>query len=135
MAPMTVRDQPGQPPGLRARGARFWQGTLTAFTLEAGEAELLAETCRALDLLDDLRAVIERDGLTITTAADQPRMHPAVAELRSTRLLVGRLLAQLKLPDTDGEAMIDSPLSARGRAAAHSRWGGNVGKEARRDGA
>jgi hypothetical protein len=135
MATMTNSDHPEQPPDLRDRGAAFWQDTLTAFTLAPGEAELLAETCRALDDLDELRGVIVDQGITITAANGAPRMHPVVAELRSTRLLVGRLLAQLSLPDLDDEPTIRTPLSARGHRAANSRWGGAAGMAERNRGA
>lgn len=130
---MTVGDQPKRPTGLRGRGLRFWTGTLDSFSLERSELELLAEACRQLDMCDDLRRVIDRDGLTIQAANGSPRMHPAVAELRQARALTGRLLGQLGLPDEDDQPLIRTGLSARGAQAARNRWGGREAK-AQRDG-
>ncbi len=48
-------------------------------------------------------------------------MHPARGELRQHRLALGKLLAQLSLPDEDDESL-PSPLQARGRNAAAKRW-------------
>jgi Trm5-related predicted tRNA methylase len=98
------------------------------------ELELLAETCRMLDSCDALRAVLDREGVTSVGSTRQPRIHPAVGELRQARLAVGRLLGQLALPGEDDKPAVSTVLSARGRHAAMSRWGGREGREARRRG-
>ena len=110
------------PPGLGGRGRGFWRATTATFTLERGELELLAETARTMDEIDKLAAVIARDGVLAVGSAGQPRAHPAVAEVRQHRLALGRLLAQLALPDLDG-ASIPKPTSLRASHAARTRWG------------
>jgi len=109
------------PTGLGARGRAFWRATVSGFDLERGELELLAEVSRTLDEIDALTAAIARDGVTVPGSAGQPRAHPAVGEVRQHRLALGRLLAQLALPDLDGRT-IPRPASLRAAHAARSRW-------------
>ena len=106
----------------RARGRAFWRDTAAGFYLERGELELLAEVCRTLDEIDALAAAIARDGPTVPGSAGQTRTHPAINEVRQHRLALGRLLAQLALPDLDG-ASIPKPTSLRASHAARTRWG------------
>ena len=86
------------------------------FEFDAHEVELVAELCRAFDVLEGLEDVVRRDGLL---AADG-RVAPAVVEARQQRLLVTKLVGALRLPDESGEAL--SPKSARAKRAAESRW-------------
>ncbi len=109
------------PPGLGARGRAFWRATTAGFDLERGELELLAESCRTLDEIDALTAAIGRDGVTVAGSTGQTRTNPAINEVRQHRLALGRLLAQLALPDADG-ATIRTPTSLRAANAARSRW-------------
>jgi len=95
---------------------------MAAYELESlDEVELLVEACRMLDQAEALQEILDCDGLQVLGSAGQPRVHPAVAELRSSRLALGRLLAQLALPDPEEETL-PSPLQARARKAAHARW-------------
>ncbi len=113
---------PAVPQDLARRGRAFWRSTIGDFELSGVELELLRECCRLLDECEALRAVVERDGQIVAGSAGQPRVHPALGELRQHRLALGRLLAQLALPDPEGEAL-PSPLQARARKAARERWG------------
>lgn len=112
------------PSGLQARGRRFWSATVKTYTLTDSELSLLLEACRLMDECEDLRDAITSDGLTVAGSTGQPRVHPAVGELRQHRLALGRLLSQLALPDEEDEAL-PTPLQARGRAAASKRWAGH----------
>ena len=109
------------PPGLGARGRAFWRATTATFDLEPGERELLAEASRTLDEIDSLTAAIARDGVTVAGSTGHTRTHPAINEVRQHRLALGRLVAQLALPDLDG-ASIPKPSSLRAAHAARSRW-------------
>ncbi|MBA2531142.1 MAG: terminase [Nocardioidaceae bacterium] len=121
---MTTSSKPPRAPaGLARRGARFWRRVVGPFHLDDAETELLVEVCRALDECEALHAVVDEQGRTVAGSRGQVVAHPALSELRQTRLMLGRLLAQLELPDEDGDAL-RSPLQARGRRAATSRWGG-----------
>jgi len=111
-----------QPTGLGPRGRAFWRDTVAAYDLERAELELLAETCRTLDEIDELVVALDRDGMTVPGSAGQTRTHPAINEVRQHRLALGRLLAQLALPDLDGGS-IPKPSSLRASHAARTRWG------------
>jgi hypothetical protein len=113
--------RPPAPPGLGARGRRFWLLIVKTYDLEPEELELLVEVCRTLDTCDQLQQAIDDQGVTARGSTGQVRAHPALAELRGARLILGKLLAQLDLPDEDG-ASLPSPLSARGSRAARARW-------------
>jgi hypothetical protein len=115
------------PKGLGARGRAFWRTVQADYDLDVAEIELLVEVCRALDECEALHAVVERDGRTVPGSRGQVVAHPALSELRSTRLMLGRLLAQLELPDEDGSSL-PTPLQARGRRAASSRWAATAGQ-------
>lgn len=105
------------------RGERFADAVRAEFDLGLDEQELLEEACRVLDLLDDLNAVLHRDGLT-TSGPKGPALHPAVAESRAARLVFVRILNGLGLALADvpeGETP-PSPTSARASRAARLRW-------------
>lgn len=110
------------PRDLAARGRAFWRTTVATFDLSEVELELLRECCRLLDECEQLRTTVDEDGTTVKGSTGQPRVHPALGELRQHRLALGKLLAQLDLPDEAGESL-PSPTSARARRAAQSRWG------------
>jgi len=95
---------------------------MATYELDAAETELLTEVCRALDEAEGLHAVVAAEGCTVAGSRGQVRAHPALAELRATRLVLGRLLGQLELPGEDGTSL-PSPVQVRGRRAARQRWG------------
>lgn len=114
--------QPLTPKGMGARGRGFWRAAVAEFELSGPEVELLVEVCRLLDEVEALRAAVARDGMVVAGSTGQPRVHPALGEMRQHRLALGKLLAQLALPDADGESL-PSPVQARGRRGAAARWG------------
>ena len=109
------------PRDLGARGRAFWRHTVEMFELSEVETELLRECCRMLDECEDLRAAVDKDGTTVAGSTGQPRVHPALGELRQHRMALGRLLAQMALPDVDDSSLL-TPVQARARKAAQSRW-------------
>ncbi len=111
------------PPGdLRARGQAFWRAVDAGWVLNLDERELLVEVCHTLDTVEALQLVINRDGVTATGSMGQVKTHPALAELRGSRLLLSRLLSSLALPDPTGAA-VQSASTLRARRAARARWG------------
>lgn len=118
---MTTPRKPPAPPDLSVRGRAFWRSTVGTFQLSEVELELLKECCRLLDECESLRHAVETDGTTVAGSTGQTRVHPALGELRQHRLALGRLLAQMALPDLDESALM-SPSQARGRKAAQTRW-------------
>ncbi|MDP9459458.1 MAG: hypothetical protein M3Q22_04120 [Actinomycetota bacterium] len=113
------------PPDLGPRGRRFWTSTVDVYELTDSERALLLEVCRLMDECEALRQAVADDGTTVPGSNGQPRVHPAVGELRAHRLALGRLLSQLSLPDED-EDTLPTPVQARGRQAASKRWAGHV---------
>jgi hypothetical protein len=108
------------PEDLGPRGRAFWRATLDRWELTGPETELLTEVCRTLDEIDGLREVLPA-GLMSTGSTGQPVVHPALAQIRASRALVGRLLAQLQLPDETG-ASLPSPAQIRASKAVQARW-------------
>jgi len=94
------------PKGLARRGAAFWKQILGAFELGPAEQQLLLETCRALDTIEDLQ----------TRAGEGSKV---LAELRQQRLVAARLLSQLAIPESERPS---TGHQARARAAARARW-------------
>lgn len=119
-----------RPEGLRARGRAFWDDVTSTWDLDRDEREVLAEACRTLDLLDGLRGLLDRDGLTVEGAAGQVRVHPAVTQINATRTLLGRLLAQLGLPSENGSEL-PTMQSVRASKAARTRWAGHQARRGR----
>jgi hypothetical protein len=103
------------------RGAAFHAKALADFDLSEPELVLLSEVCHALDEVDDLQRALATDGVTVEGSRGQRRVNPAVGELRQHRLMLSRLLAQLALPDEEGEAL-PSGTKMRAQDAARKRW-------------
>jgi len=113
------------PTGLGPRGKRLWKNVTKDLELGIDEIELLIECCRTLDNCEALEGELRTEPLTATGSRGQPVAHPLRAELRSERLLAARLLAQLGLPDDEGEGgskWDGLTASQRGRMAVRARW-------------
>ena len=107
------------PEGLKTRGVRFWSNITEQFDLGEGERELLEEACRALDLADQLHAVVLADGPMSVGSRGQPAAHPALNQLHSVRGVLAKLLSTLDFP---AEERVWSDASRRAQHAARSRW-------------
>lgn len=103
------------------RGAAFWRSVTADFEPDDGEAALLVEACRTLDMLDELAAAVARDGLMVKGSTGQPVTHPAVSEARQQRVTLARLLKALDFGDEDAPA-VSSRASDHARYAAQERW-------------
>jgi hypothetical protein len=113
------------PVDLGPRGLDFWRSTVDEFDLSATEAELLTEVCRLLDECEELRQAIGRDGVTVLGSTGQVRANPCLTELRQHRLAVGRLIAQLAIPDAS-DKVLRTPRQARAHQGAQARWAGHL---------
>jgi hypothetical protein len=89
---------PPAPPGTKAAGRRLWRSILAVYELEEHEAALLREMVRTVDQLDELAAIVERDGLVVRGPGLTDRVHPAAIEARQLRIALARLAAALRLP-------------------------------------
>jgi hypothetical protein len=86
--------------------------------LEADSREegLLVQISQVADEIAELRTLVDSEGWTFPPATRNgpPRMHPAIAEIRQGRSLLGRLLAQISLEE--------STVNPVKRKAANTRW-------------
>jgi len=93
---------PAPPEGLADRGRALWIAVCELYSLEQHELITLEEACRTADRLDLLAA--EAVGAPMTVPGFKPPMmvaNPVLVEQRQQSLTYGRLIAALRLPDTD----------------------------------
>jgi hypothetical protein len=109
------------PKGLGRRGAKLWRGLVERFEFDLQEVDVLLETCRTLDVIDELTVVLERDGLMTVGSTGQPVVHPAVAERRAQQAAFARLVASLNVEAAEVGAVL-SARSTAARTAAQRRW-------------
>lgn len=97
---MTV---PRPPAGLLRAGRALWRDlheTFDEFTPQ--ERALLDQCCRVADRIASLNDIVAGEGLMITVANGNKRVHPAAVELRLQQVTQARLFAAMRLPDSDG---------------------------------
>lgn len=112
--------KPKCPPRLDTAGRALWRRFVDRFEFDLHELSILEAACRQADDVATLEGLVADDGMTVPGSSGQPRLHPAVAEARNGRLALGKLLAQLRLPE---EAQpIRSEASTRAQRAAEARW-------------
>lgn len=108
------------PRGLETRGRQLWKRIVSRYELRADEVILLESACRTFDLITKLEDAMRDQPLTVAGSMGQMREHPLLSEVRQQRALMGRIFAQLRLPDE--EAVGRGSRSTQARAAAHVRW-------------
>ncbi len=121
---------PRTPPGIGPRGRRLWRFVVSGYVLSEHELALLTEAVRVLDDVEHLQVTTADAPLVTSGSRGQDVVNPLRAELRSQRLLLAKLLAQLGLPDLEGSANEWDGLtaSARARKAVRARWDNRGGK-------
>jgi hypothetical protein len=101
----------------------LWRQTVDAYDLRVDERAVLENACRVTDTLARLDAALVDAPLTVAGSMGQQREHPLLSEARQQRALLGRLLAQLRLPDADDLGDLRArERSVHARRAAQSRW-------------
>jgi phage terminase small subunit len=122
---MTKPARPEPPESLESAGKRAWKALLSDlpddWELTARETELLRNACRQADLVADLEAALEQEGVIVVGAAGQRRLNAVATELRQSRIALARLLGEIPIPDDDGEKPTTN-ASQRGQKAAQARW-------------
>ena len=93
---------PRPPQGAGPSGRRIWRAILGDFELDEHERALVTALVRQVDRLDQLEALIEAEGLTVTGHRTM-KMHPAVVEARQSAIAVARISAALRLPAGEQE--------------------------------
>ena len=87
---------PTAPKGTQAAGRRLWKACVDEFDMSPHELELLRQTVAVLDACDTLQAVVAAQGLLVDDKATA-----ATVELRLQRVLLLKLMADLRIPDAD----------------------------------
>jgi hypothetical protein len=106
------------PTNLGDPGQLFWESITSVYSFEDEPAlqRLLIEAARVVDRLDQLDAVVRRNGAVLSSG----RLNPALVESRQQQLVLGRLVGALDLPrdeSTNGAAVSDAA-----RDIASERW-------------
>ena len=101
---------PRAPIGAKSGGRALWREVVSRFELDQHELVLLREIVRCTDLLDDLDAVVRREGLM----TEDGRVHSAAVEARQVRIVLPRLIASLRLPSEDETGRPQRRGAARG---------------------
>lgn len=115
------RAKPVPPGDLRTAGAQMWDDVTEDFTLGPDEVRALREACRTVDELDDLRAALSGQPMTVQGSQGQPVANPLLAEVRRHRETLAKLLDALALPAGDEDVGM-SPTQKRAQRAAQQRW-------------
>lgn len=105
------------PDGLGPRGSALWEAVVEAFEFFADEAEVLAEACRTVDLLDALESELRERG----PVDAEGKVSPIVGALRANRAELRHALASLGIPHADAPPM-RSGNQTRAAKAARARW-------------
>lgn len=123
-----MANSPRPPSDLRTSGAEFWRKVHKSYLLDDRDTPVLHETCRVLDEIDALTAVVAAQGVMSVGSMGQPVEHPALAGLRAHRATLDKLLVRLALPDEAGLTPASSS-SQRAQKAAQARWSGHRNRE------
>jgi phage terminase small subunit len=107
---------PPEPPAcLGFAGAALWRRITTEYRFDdAGGQAVLEQSCRCLDLAEELRQAIADHGATGTTEGGALRVHPAVAAEISARNSCARLIRQLGVNDTPKRSGPGRPPKSEG---------------------
>jgi hypothetical protein len=114
---------PRPPAGLGVQGRALWARITKALVLDPGEYPLLSAACHQADKMASLEACIRRDGATVRGSKGQPRLNPAIAEVRQGRLAMARLLSGISMPNEAGAPQ--TIRQTRAKHAADVRWSRN----------
>jgi hypothetical protein len=91
--------KPALPKDAGASGKALWRSVVDVWELDEHEIALLREAVRTVDQLDQLAAIVKRQGLIVDGGKAGPKAHPALVEARQLRIALARIFAALRLPD------------------------------------
>ncbi|MFF3912671.1 hypothetical protein ACFYZB_04170 [Streptomyces sp. NPDC001852] len=109
------------PERLGNAGLGLWQAVLTECELTPGEMALLVQACRTVDELETISRALAEGPAVVKGSTGQPKASTLFAEARAHRLVLGKLLEQMALPDL-GEEEGMTPNQQRAQKAAQTRW-------------
>lgn len=107
-------------PEYGTEGQRLFEAMSGGLPLGAERDEILNQACLAADDLARLEDALSTSEVMVTGSMGQQRPNPLFAEVRASRALLARFLAQVD--DVSGTLS----RSAHGRKAARARWSDGV---------
>ncbi|MCZ7526566.1 MAG: terminase [Acidimicrobiia bacterium] len=107
---MSAESTPRPPKGTGPAGRKLWRSILARYEMDEHEMVLLRELVRVVDRLDELHALVARDGLMVDGPGGLDRIHPAAVESRQLAITEARLIAAQDARVAPGTA----PASGRG---------------------
>ena len=110
---MAKARKPRAPQYLRPETRAWFSSVCADFALEQHHVRLLTLACEAFDRCTEAREILASDGLTMPTANDGLKAHPAVAIERDSRLAFSRLLRELDLDLEPPSSSRTAPPSLR----------------------
>lgn len=90
------------PSNLKNGGRKLWKSVTDDYELGQHELTILLEASRTVDALEDLEAIVRKEGVTAVTPQGV-RAHPALVELRQQRVTLAKLVASLRIPLEDDQ--------------------------------
>jgi hypothetical protein len=115
------------PAGFGRAGKSLWSSVAGNYDLRVDESRVLEDACRLSDVITALEDGMRGQELLVKGSMGQPVLNPLLAEQKTHRTALARLLSQLKLPD-DPTGEQQAPNQQR--AAAQSRWASAHGASA-----
>jgi P27 family predicted phage terminase small subunit len=92
-----MKSVPRPPSHLSQSTRNWWRTCVKSYELEDHHLRLLQAAAECWDRLQQARALVARDGLTVTDDRGNVRAHPAIAIERDARVGFARLLRDLDL--------------------------------------
>jgi P27 family predicted phage terminase small subunit len=84
------------PKRLGKAGRELWQAMIATFEFNDAEEALLKQACYAADEAGQARAVLEREGYTVTAPGGKLVQHPCCLTLRDARNFIAKVMRQLE---------------------------------------
>lgn len=90
-----------RPPGhLQPPTRRWWAGIVSTFVFADRDLPLLTAAGEAWDRAREARAIVDREGLTITTKSGEVKRHPATGIEHDAMIRYARFMRELRLDET-----------------------------------
>lgn len=114
-----------KPNGLGEDASEFWDEVTGKYGLRPDELRVLRDVCKMMDTIERLEDEASTADLYLEGSMGQQVLNGVFGELRQHKLSLGRLMAQLKLPDSGGATGRASAAGSRseaGRNLVAMRW-------------
>lgn len=131
---MPTSDATHKPPkDLKTPGRFLWLAVVNDLPAELEfdqrDFSVLTSACALYDRICELERAVSADGVTLLDRFGATRLHPALPEIRQSRVAVARLLDQIEMSSpATGSQM---PASRAAKKSAAERWREHDGRNRR----